>query len=102
LRIPEGPMLPNNDHAPAPGAEASDGRAGLSDRVRSLRLGERSGDKRGSRAGFIPWAASALLLLTTIVFGVKAFRAPPVAPEGPEPAARSGSAGYGDAASVGK
>jgi HlyD family secretion protein len=83
-------MRPDNDHAPAArNNESRDGRAALSDRVRSLRLTETPGGKRGGRSGFLPWAGCSVLLLTTLVFGVKAFRAPP-APEaedtGPAPA----------------
>jgi HlyD family secretion protein len=73
-------MRPKNDHVPAArNSESRDGRPALSDRVRSLRLAESPGGKRGSRAGFIPWAGCAVLLLTTLVFGLKAFRAPPAA-----------------------
>lgn len=54
----------------------TDGRAALSDRVRSLRLGEPTAARRGASGGFLPWALAAVLLLTTAVFGVKAFRAP--------------------------
>ena len=61
-------MLPNNDNGPAPGADRRDGRAALSDRVRSLRLGDGSPDKRGGRAGFIPWAACAVLGMFLVFF----------------------------------
>jgi HlyD family secretion protein len=94
-------MLPNNDNGPAPGADRRDGRAALSDRVRSLRLGEGPGDKRGGRAGFIPWAACAVLLLTTIVFGLKAFQAPPPAADGSATTARSGASGSAEATAAG-
>jgi multidrug resistance efflux pump len=71
-------MRHDNEHVPAARSNDSrDGRPALSDRVRSLRLGDGPGGKpRGSRAGFIPWAGCAVLLLTTLVFGLKAFRAP--------------------------
>jgi multidrug resistance efflux pump len=62
----------------------ADGRSALSDRVRSLRLAERPA-ARGVRGGFLPWALAVVLLLTTVVFGLKAFRAPPAA-EGAAPA----------------
>ncbi len=77
-----------NNHpvsAPARGGEARDGRPNLGDRVRSLRLGEPSSGKSGgggSRTSFLPWAACVVLLLTTLVFGFKAYYAPP-APELP-------------------
>jgi len=76
-------MKPNNERAPAPArnAETRDGRAALSDRVRSLRLAEGGAVRRPSRAGFFPWAACSVLLLTTLVFGLKAFRAPPAPAE---------------------
>jgi multidrug resistance efflux pump len=71
-------MRPDNDHVPAArSSESRDGRPALSDRVRSLRLAEAPGGKRGSRAGFLPWAGCAVLLLTTLVFGFKSFHAPP-------------------------
>jgi multidrug resistance efflux pump len=74
-------MRQDNDHVPAArSSEPRDGRPALSDRVRSLRLAESPGGKRGgSRAGFLPWAACAVLLLTTLVFGFKSFHAPPAA-----------------------
>ncbi len=73
-------MRPDNDHAPAArNNSAHDGRPALSDRVRALRIAEKAGGNRGGRAGFLPWAACGVLLLTTLVFGLKAFRAPPVA-----------------------
>jgi HlyD family secretion protein len=81
-------MRQDNDHAPAArNNDARDGRAALSDRVRSLRLAESPGGKRGGRAGFLPWAASAVLLFTTVVFGIKAF-SEPAAPTEEAPAAK--------------
>jgi HlyD family secretion protein len=71
----------NNDHAPVRNDERHDGRAPLSDRVRSLRLGEQSAARSSGRSSFLPWAAAFVLLLTTVVFGVKAFRAPPAPAE---------------------
>src|SRR5581483_3218326 len=74
-------MKLDNDHAPR-GNSTADGRPGLSDRVRSLRLDERHGGRpRGGRGGFLPWALAAVLLMTTAVFGFKAFRAPPAPAE---------------------
>jgi multidrug resistance efflux pump len=71
-------MRQDNDHVPAArSSEARDGRPALSDRVRSLRLTEAPGGKRGGRAGFLPWAGCAVLLLTTLVFGFKSFHAAP-------------------------
>jgi multidrug resistance efflux pump len=73
-------MRQDHDHAPAARNNGPrDGRPALSDRVRSLRLAESSGGKRAGRTGFLPWAGCGVLLLTTLVFGFKAFRAPPVA-----------------------
>jgi multidrug resistance efflux pump len=70
-------MKLDNDHVPARGNSAADGRPDLSDRVRSLRLGERSAaGSRGGRGSFLPWALAAGLLITTLVFGAKALRAP--------------------------
>ena len=100
-----------NNHpvsAPARGGESRDGRPDLGDRVRSLRLGEPSSGKSGggaSRASFLPWAACVVLLLTTLVFGFKAYYAPP-APELPNAvkeaaatlAAAAPGAGSGDMA----
>jgi HlyD family secretion protein len=61
------------DHDNANGNTSTDGRGALSDRVRSLRLAERPVGQRGSRGGFLPWALVALLLLTSIVFGLRTF-----------------------------
>jgi multidrug resistance efflux pump len=85
-------MQPDNNHAPAARSDGPhDGRPALSDRVRSLRLGDRPAAGRGgSRGSFIPWAACAVLLLTTLVFGVKAFRAPPAPDADPESTAKPG------------
>jgi multidrug resistance efflux pump len=77
-------MRTDQDHATARGNNSADGRAALSDRVRSLRLAERpAGQRGGSRGGFLPWALVAVLLLTTAIFGLKAFRAPPAPAEEP-------------------
>ncbi|HEX5269430.1 MAG TPA: hypothetical protein VFW33_03035, partial [Gemmataceae bacterium] len=73
-------MRLDQDHVPAaPNSTARDGRPALSDRVRALRIADAPAGKRGSRGSFLPWAGCAILLLTTLVFGFKAFRAPPVA-----------------------
>jgi multidrug resistance efflux pump len=73
-------MNANNDHLPATArsADSKDSRAALSDRVRSLRLAERSPEKRSGGGGFLPWALAIVLLLTTVVFGYKAFWGEPV------------------------
>lgn len=83
-------MRPDNDHAPAArNNEVRDGRAALSDRVRSLRLAETpAGQRGGGRTGFLPWAGCLVLLLTTLVFGFKAFRAPPTPSEAAAPATK--------------
>ncbi len=46
----------------------------LSDRVRSLRLGDR---QAGGRGGRLPWVLCVLLLGSTVAFGFQAFRKPP-------------------------
>ncbi len=61
------------DHDNANGNASTDGRPDLSVRVRSLRLAERPAGQGGSRGGFLPWALVVLLLLTSIVFGLRAF-----------------------------
>lgn len=56
------------------------GREALSDRVRSLRLGNRD-NARPPRSRWLPWLVSCVLLLTTVAFGYRAYRvAPAVAP----------------------
>jgi multidrug resistance efflux pump len=85
-------MQLDNDHVPR-GNSTADGRPNLSDRVRSLRLDERHGGRpRGGRGGFLPWALAAVLLMTSVVFGFKAFRAPPPAAEDSAAAERTPAA----------
>lgn len=57
-------------------AGSRNGEPSLSDRVRSLRLGDRpaSGSARG---GVLPWFICALLLLTTLAFGYRTYRMTP-------------------------
>lgn len=56
------------------------GREALSDRVRSLRLGNRD-SARPPRSRWLPWLVSCVLLLTTVAFGYRAYRVTPaVAP----------------------
>lgn len=53
----------------------------LSNRVRSLRLGNRVAAGQGkSRAGWIPWVLCAGLLVTTAAFGYRAYRITPAVP----------------------
>jgi HlyD family secretion protein len=71
-------MTNPNDNALTQGerTDAQDGRgrpATLSDRVRSLRLGERAPGGGGSR---LPWVLCVLLLGSTFAFGFQAFRQP--------------------------
>ncbi len=77
----------NNDKAAGPPV-GSDGtaprsRQNLSERVRSLRLGETPTGSGGSRGGFLPWALCIFLGLTAAAFGVKAFWAPAGSADGP-------------------
>lgn len=62
-------------------------RTALSDRVRSLRLSNRDAG-RPSRARWLPWIVSLVLLLTTVAFGYRAYRVGPVVVSGDTPAAR--------------
>src|SRR6266540_5443378 len=69
-------MTNPNDNALTQGerSDAQDGRGRpgtLSDRVRSLRLGDRSAGGGGSR---VPWVLCVLLLGSTVAFGYQAFR----------------------------
>src|SRR5262249_35858540 len=61
---------------------ASKSAPSLSDRVRSLRLGERGTTPRATRPSVLPWAVCVILLLMTTAFGFRAYRAGPVAPSG--------------------
>ncbi len=68
----------NNDRESTLSAPRADGVAGrhnanLSDRVRSLRLNDQAGERRGA-GGFLPWALCVFLLLTSVAFGAKALR----------------------------
>jgi HlyD family secretion protein len=88
---------PPSDHRP----EAPSGRNGpasLSDRVRSLRLQDRPAG--GSRGGALPWALSAILLLTTAAFGYYAYRVTPAAPGPDAPADKGGTGAAPSAGSV--
>ncbi|MFO0930737.1 MAG: efflux RND transporter periplasmic adaptor subunit [Gemmataceae bacterium] len=58
----------------------------LSDRVRSLRLGNRDAG-RPSRTRWLPWIVSLVLLLTTAAFGYRAYRVTPIVVSGDAPAA---------------
>src|SRR5262245_54145208 len=73
----------------------------LADRVRSLRLPESSGPAR-PRGSWLPWVLCGLLLLTTLVFGYRAFTAgPPKSAEQAKPQGPGGTAaaaGSGDVA----
>jgi len=53
----------------------------LSDRVRSLRLGDRPGEGRRKGGGALPWAIAFVLLLTTSAFGYRAYRVGSLTPE---------------------
>ncbi len=50
----------------------------LGDRVRSLRLAERTGPAPKTGSGALPWAVCVILLLMTTAFGYRAYRAGPV------------------------
>ncbi len=64
-------MLEQNDR----GRGGSDGASkNLSDRVRSLRLGDRAGQQRPSRGRYLPWIISFVLMLTTIAFAYHGYR----------------------------
>src|SRR5947209_1787775 len=66
------------------------GRPGLSDRVRSLRLGG-AADAAPSRARFLPWIVSFVLLLTTTAFGFRAYSVGTMPGQGGGPAPDAGS-----------
>jgi HlyD family secretion protein len=66
--------MANHEQGPASGQA-------LSDRVRSLRLGDRPGERRGGRGGALPWAIAFVLLLTTTAFGYRAYRVGSLTPE---------------------
>src|SRR5262245_30816568 len=55
------------------GGAGTNGPGTLSDRVRSLRLGDR---QAGGGGGRLPWVLCLLLLLSTMAFGYQAFRKP--------------------------
>src|SRR5262249_37876985 len=54
----------------------------LSDRVRSLRLSDRGG-QRPPRSRLLPWAVALVLLLTATAFGYRAYRVGGLAAESP-------------------
>lgn len=71
----------NNDREPTLAPPRSDGaasrgRPNLSERVRSLRLANEASTERRGSGGFLPWALCVFLGLTSVVFGLKAARAP--------------------------
>jgi multidrug resistance efflux pump len=70
-----------NRTPPPPATPERNGSGSLSDRVRSLRLQDRSPGS-GSRAKALPWALCVILLGTTAAFGYRAYR---TASEGPAP-----------------
>jgi HlyD family secretion protein len=71
-------------------AAAPEARNGsLSDRVRSLRLGEKATKTGRPKSGFMAWGLCAVLLLTTVAFGYRSYR---LAPSGGEAAPRSAEA----------
>jgi HlyD family secretion protein len=92
----ENPLSPTDGNQVA-GQTGRNGSGTLSDRVRSLRLSERSSAGRG---GKLPWVLCVLLLGSTLAFGFQAFRRPSDAAKGKpaaEAAAVSGPrAGSGD------
>ena len=75
----------NNDNAAGPpvGADGAGTRSrqNLSERVRSLRLGETPTKAGGSRGGFLPWALCILFALAAVAFGAKAFWSPAASTE---------------------
>jgi HlyD family secretion protein len=56
----------------------------LSDRVRSLQLGDRT-SQSAPRSRYLPWAVSFVLLLTTAAFAYRAYRVGGLTPASPEP-----------------
>jgi HlyD family secretion protein len=77
----------NNDNAAGPpvGADGAGTRSrqNLSERVRSLRLGETPTKSAGSRGGFLPWALCIFFALAAVAFGAKAFWSPAASTDGP-------------------
>jgi HlyD family secretion protein len=75
---------PNTPAAAAeqrPEATPSRNGSNLSDRVRSLRLSDKSQSGGGSRGSVIPWTLCALLVLVTAAFGYRAYMVAPVVTE---------------------
>jgi len=101
------PNLPNTaaehrtDRAPSRNGNGSD----LSDRVRSLRLSEKTQSGGGSRSTVIPWTACLLLVVMTAAFGYRAYMIKPtvVAADSqaqPDSAANSTPGGAGGASTA--
>jgi multidrug resistance efflux pump len=76
---------------PRQGPSTTDSR-NLSDRVRSLRLGQRPTEHRPGSSK-LPWAICAVLLLVTSAFGYRAYRVQPAEPSHSETAPRDKKAG---------
>jgi multidrug resistance efflux pump len=82
-------MIPSNEGHPqaeaaGPAAGQRNGSASLSDRVRSLRLGEPGSSRGGgSRSLTIAWGVSVILLLLTLAMGYRAYRITPASSDEP-------------------
>jgi multidrug resistance efflux pump len=64
--------------ASPPAADSRGGRNGsLSDRVRSLRLGERASGPARGRGSVLPWGLCAIFLLTALALGYRTYRLSP-------------------------
>jgi multidrug resistance efflux pump len=81
-----------NDPAELNHPASDNGAATLSDRVRSLRLGNRP-QARAPRRALVPWALCLVLLLTTVAFAYRSYRGAPEAATGPGPSTAVAASG---------
>jgi multidrug resistance efflux pump len=72
---------------------AENGSVSLSDRVRSLRLGQPGARPGRSRGNVLPWAVCVILLGMTAAFGYRAYRVGPATPVAPADGGKSGQSG---------
>ena len=86
----------------APPDGQTERRTTLSDRVRSLRLSGRVAQPNGGRSSRVPWAICAVLLLTTVALGYKAYSTPAPAPTTSDKPTGDSVASSGDVVLVSK